>query len=141
MISHRLYLQTPPSPIVPQMATPPVVPQENPLGVRRLLWENGFSRGILMASIEVGRREPGSYGISLGFERWDNTSHCRTFKQFLQHTADLVMFEKVTPAPDHSFRSPYHTMHSTRRLLMLTVYSYRHCDALGCVAALSFFQS
>jgi len=61
-------------------------------------------------------------------------------QRFLQHTADLVMFEKVAPAPDHSFRSPYRIVHSTRRLLTLTVYSYRSCDALGCVAALSFFQ-
>ena len=128
MTNRRPYLQTPPSPIVPQIATPPAVPQENPLGVRRLLWENGFSRGILTASIEVGRRVPGSYGISLGvrqpifvpdgdhrspgvsnvtcyscdasppqFERWDNASHCRAFKRFLQPTADLVMYEKAVP--------------------------------------------
>jgi len=74
MTNHRPYLQTPPSPTVPQIPIPPVVLQESPLGVRRLLWENGFSRDILMASIEVGRREPGLYRISLGFERWDNTA-------------------------------------------------------------------
>ena len=38
-------------------------PHESPSDERRLQWENGFLRGILMASIEVGRCVPDYMGF------------------------------------------------------------------------------
>jgi hypothetical protein len=66
---YRLCLRTRRYQIAPSTETRPrmegTVLRESPLGGRHLLWGNGFSRGILMASIKVDQRVPGLYRILL----------------------------------------------------------------------------